>query len=79
MGKDWLAFYPPLAELEPAAAATLARLPVTQLRAGHRLFSGGDECRDFVLVLEGVVRVSLPGPSGRSLVLYRVGLGETCV
>lgn len=79
MVRDWLQSYPPLAELESDASAALARLPLTQLRAGRRLFSGGDQCRGFVLVLSGVVRVSLPGPTGRNLVLYRVGLGETCV
>ena len=79
MAGAWIESYTPLAGLEPAARDALARLPVTTLRAGKTLFAGGDQCPGFVLVLAGVVRVSLPGPTGRNLVLYRVGIGETCV
>ena len=46
---------------------------------GELFFSPGDACRGFVIVLAGVVRVEHMGESGRSVVLYRVGPGDTCV
>lgn len=46
---------------------------------GELFFSPGEACRGFVVILEGVVRVEHMGESGRSVVLYRVGPGETCV
>ena len=47
--------------------------------AGATLFSPGDACQGFVVVLSGQVRVEHMAPGGRSLVLYRVDPGETCV
>jgi CRP/FNR family transcriptional regulator len=46
---------------------------------GELFFSPGDACRGFVVVLKGAVRVEHTGESGRSVVLYRVGPGDTCV
>lgn len=46
---------------------------------GELFFSPGDACRGFVVVLGGVVRVEHMGEGGRSVVLYRVGPGDTCV
>ena len=47
--------------------------------AGEPFFAPGDACRGFVVVLAGVVRVEHVGVGGRSVVLYRVGPGDTCV
>lgn len=47
--------------------------------AGERFFAPGDACQGFVVVLRGAVRVEHMGESGRSVVLYRVGPGDTCV
>lgn len=47
--------------------------------AGELFFSPGDACHGFVVVLGGSVRVEHVGESGRSVVLYRVAAGETCV
>lgn len=46
---------------------------------GQRMFSPGDACQGFVVMLSGVVRVEHMGATGRSVVLYRVGPGDTCV
>lgn len=46
--------------------------------AGSVLFRPNDECRSFVIVHEGVIRVSLNAASGRELVLYRVAPGQIC-
>jgi CRP/FNR family transcriptional regulator len=62
--------------LRTAVAAHARRV---SLAAGATLFSPGDACQGFVIVLSGQVRVEHTTPEGRSLVLYRVGPGETCV
>jgi CRP/FNR family transcriptional regulator, anaerobic regulatory protein len=46
---------------------------------GELFFSPGEACRGFVVVLSGAVRVEHTGEGGRSVVLYRVGPGDTCV
>jgi CRP/FNR family transcriptional regulator len=64
------------AALRATVAAHARRVTVP---AGATLFSPGDSCQGFVIVLSGQVRVEHTAPEGRSLVLYRVGPGETCV
>ncbi|MEM9765246.1 MAG: Crp/Fnr family transcriptional regulator, partial [Pseudomonadota bacterium] len=46
---------------------------------GARVFGPGDPCERFVVVLSGAVRVEQVGSAGRSIVLYRVGAGDSCV
>jgi CRP-like cAMP-binding protein len=46
---------------------------------GQPLFSPGDVCRGFLLVLKGHLRVVHAEPGERSAVLYRVGPGESCI
>lgn len=46
---------------------------------GHRLFGPGDGSENFLIPLRGAVRVEHMGASGRSVVLYRVAPGESCV
>jgi CRP/FNR family transcriptional regulator len=64
------------AALRETVAARAGRLSAPD---GHTLFSPGEACRGFVVVLSGSVRVEHTGPSGRTVKLYRVGPGETCV
>lgn len=47
--------------------------------AGSVLFDERQPCSGFPLVLEGEVRVAKAAPSGRGIVLYRVGAGEGCI
>lgn len=49
------------------------------LAAGTRIFQTGDACQQFFFLLSGTVRVDLIGRSGRAILLYRFGAGETCV
>lgn len=46
---------------------------------GTVLFQAGSECRGFVVVHSGTVRVSLTGENGREIVLYRVSPGDICL
>lgn len=49
------------------------------LPKGTHVFSPGDPCRNFLLVLDGSVKVLQYSESGREIVLYRVQDGESCL
>jgi CRP/FNR family transcriptional regulator len=79
--EELLARYPAVAAL-PAALreSVLAEHAVAlQVPGGTLLFSEGQPCRGFPMVLKGEVRVARGAPNGRSLELYRVQHGELCV
>ncbi|MDH3666840.1 MAG: Crp/Fnr family transcriptional regulator [Paracoccaceae bacterium] len=46
---------------------------------GAQLFGPGDSSDAFLIPLKGAVRVEHMGPTGRSVVLYRVAPGDSCV
>lgn len=64
---------------EPTRRALEAAAQVVDLPPGQVVFRGGDECRNYLLVLDGSVRVQMTAESGREIVLYRVEPGESCV
>jgi len=47
--------------------------------AGTVMFSEGSECKGYVMLLEGVVRVQKTSEDGREITLYRVEEGESCI
>lgn len=61
------------------AARISAEAQVLDLPQGQRVFAPGEACRGWILVLAGSVRVTFTADTGREMVLYRVGAGETCV
>jgi CRP/FNR family transcriptional regulator len=76
----WLDAFPKLAALEPDARGRFVAEahPVT-LPAGITLFRDGDACTNYLLVLDGSVRVQKTSSNGREITLYRVGDGQTCI
>jgi CRP/FNR family transcriptional regulator len=52
--------------------------PVT-MPADHPVFHAGSPCENYVLLLEGSVRVQVIGEGGREAILYRVLPGQSCV
>jgi CRP/FNR family transcriptional regulator, anaerobic regulatory protein len=76
---SWIGQFPGLTGLEPEAAKLLLERPVQTAPQGTVLFEAGAVCRGFLLLLEGRVRVSLHGSTGRSIVLYRVGHDQICI
>lgn len=72
--------FPLLGGLEPDALAVLrqsaARLEIPR---GTVLFQPGSLCQSFLMMIEGSVRVQMLSETGREIVLYRVGRGETCI
>ena len=80
MSATWIHQFPALSVLEPDIADRLGDTAQTvSLPAGHTVFHAGDACENFLLVLDGVVRVHMTSETGREIVLYRVDAGETCV
>jgi CRP/FNR family transcriptional regulator len=47
--------------------------------AGMRVFEPGQRCEMFHFLTKGVIKVQIVAASGREIVLYRVGPGESCV
>jgi CRP/FNR family transcriptional regulator, anaerobic regulatory protein len=45
----------------------------------QRATSCSDKCRNYLIVKSGMIRVSVVADTGRELILYHVGPGETCV
>ncbi len=50
-----------------------------EVPGGTCLFRPGDESRAFLFVLSGLVRVEQTNAAGRTVVLYRVEAGDSCV
>ncbi len=77
---DWIAHFKELEHL-PAEMRTSLLRDSRQLTfpAGARLFGPGRPAEHLLLLLSGRVKVSQISESGREVVLYRVGAGESCV
>jgi CRP/FNR family transcriptional regulator len=67
-----------LFDAELAQTLASAAQPVSA-PAGTQLFSPGSPCRQFLLLLDGVVRVQALSRNGREIVLYRIRPGDSCV
>jgi CRP/FNR family transcriptional regulator, anaerobic regulatory protein len=76
---DWTNGFPPLKHLP---ASDLARLRegsmVVMLPEGSRIFGPGQAPENFLLLIDGTIRVQQVSESGREIVLYRVSAGESC-
>ncbi len=66
--------------LFPAGLESLrARVQEVSLPAGQPVFQRGAPCSNYLLVVEGSVRVQVLASNGREITLYRVRDGESCV
>lgn len=80
MQLEWLEKFPQLSQLEPAAREILAsQARINQAPVGVIGYSEGMPCQAYVMRLAGQSRVYKLSASGREILLYRVGAGETCV
>lgn len=52
---------------------------VLSIKEGTRVFAPGDESQAFLIVTKGAVRVEQTNGAGRTIVLYRVEAGDSCV
>lgn len=77
---NWIASFPDLAALAEADRRYLTEHAQTAvLPPGKTVFAPGHPAQNFLLVLDGTVRVQQVAPNGREIVLYRVGGGESCI
>ncbi|MDE8342839.1 MAG: Crp/Fnr family transcriptional regulator [Acidocella sp.] len=80
MAEDWMAQVPALAGLDEPGRVLLGSLSHAMMApAGMRVFGEGSPCKAFLIVRSGQIRVCKTGETGREIVLYRVGPGETCI
>lgn len=77
--EDLLALYPCLRGLPGHLALALSALRTLKLAAGSTLFDEGSACAGFPLLMAGEVRVVKTSAGGRSLYLYSVLAGGSCV
>lgn len=76
----WTTYFPQFVENRDKGvnllldSSTLVKLP-----AGQQVFYPGSACSNYLLVLEGVVKVQLMSDSGREILLYQVRSGDSCV
>jgi len=76
----WLEGFPELSGLTAEdRAVLLERSQVMALPAGQTIFAPGHPAENFLLVLEGTVKVCQVSAAGREIVLYRVSGGESCI
>lgn len=76
----WLEQFPALLELEKNARELLAKSArIVEAPIGTIGYSEGMPCNAYVMRLSGQSRVYKMSASGREILLYRVGSGETCV
>ncbi len=64
---------------EARAAARRVGGLAARFRAGDVLFRPGDAARGWIVVEKGRVRVSLTADTGREVMLYRLGTGDSCL
>jgi CRP/FNR family transcriptional regulator, anaerobic regulatory protein len=76
----WLASFPELTELEDEhRGELLGSTQFNRLRGGDVAYCQGQHCHAYVMCIEGQTRVFKTSESGREILLYQVGPGETCV
>lgn len=52
---------------------------LVKLPAKQQIFFPGSVCENYLLVVDGVVKVQLLSENGREVLLYEVGSGDSCV
>ena len=80
MSSGWIRQFADLAALPAEDQRLLTERAVNiSLPAGTTVFAPGKAADNFLLVLDGTIRVHQVSASGREIVLYRVSGGETCI
>ncbi|MEZ5540649.1 MAG: Crp/Fnr family transcriptional regulator [Pseudomonadota bacterium] len=84
MKRDWPAIFPELVApgqvaMEAEVAALLDAAAEVRVPARATIFHQGDQCSNYLLVIEGSVKVMTRAENGREIVLYRLSPGDSCV
>ena len=75
----WQEIFPTLASSDTQTRSVIEGARLLSIDANQPVFHVGSPCENYVLVLEGSVRVQVIGEGGREAVLYRVLPGQSCV
>ena len=74
------AAYPVLDKIKDQAwLESIGRAKAMQAPAQTIMFSGNEPCNNFILILEGTIRIYQTATDGREMTLYRVNAGDICV
>lgn len=78
--KIWKHRFPSLLDSEDKHISDLiAQSRLIQVNARQKILLPGAQCKDYLLVAEGRLRVQFVTKSGREVVLYHVNPGDDCV
>lgn len=75
----WHAFPALKSITEPHWEGFMARAKEVHIPVGITVFRAGEQCQDYLFVLDGSIRVMKFAENGREIVLYRVESGETYI
>ncbi len=76
----WLEHFPGLKEIQESEwLEAVDKAQTMSLPAGVTVYHEGDVCQNYLLVIDGSVRVQKLSESGKEIVLYRVEAGQSCV
>lgn len=77
---EWLHYFPSLNRIDdPEWLSLLDTVRTVSLPPGASVFHSGAQCHNFLLVIDGSVRVQKLAENGREIVLYRVEEGQSCI
>ncbi|MFZ4807303.1 MAG: Crp/Fnr family transcriptional regulator [Hyphomicrobiaceae bacterium] len=77
--ESWVAAFPGLGALGPEVRQALETAGrVVRIAAGERIFGPGQTPQNYLLLIDGSIRVQQVAESGREIVLYRVATGQSC-
>lgn len=78
--KNWQEVLPGLAKsTDELTQGLLDASAVISLPAGSTVFQQGDACKNYLIVLDGKVKVFTRAENGREIILYRLDKGDSCV
>lgn len=78
--KDWRQVLPELnASADELTKELLDSSNIIEAAASQTVFHQGDTCKNYLIILEGRVKVISRAENGREIVLYRLAQGDTCV
>ena len=77
---NWRQILPELeGKADEIALQLLDDANILSLPAHSTVFSQGDACRNYLIVLDGKVKVFTRAENGREILLYRLDKGDSCV
>ena len=78
--KEWPDCFPELTQSkDPAIKRLLESAAMVKVPAQSFVFHMGGTCNNYLLAVEGSIRVQLTAENGREVTLYRVRAGDSCI